>query len=80
MLIAIILINTIYWISLITQLGRLKIWNSSFLSGLYRFSGEHGDYAVKNIIDLLAIKDAVLIAISFMIILLYKKEVKNEIL
>jgi len=86
-----IVINTIYWISLINLLGSfdnktweiykykssksvLKMWNLSFLSGLYRYSGEHGDYAVKNIISLLTITDAVLIAISFMIILLYKKE------
>jgi len=32
------------------------------------------EYAVKNLINLLAITDFVLIAISFIIILLYKKD------
>ena len=69
-LIAIILINTIYWISLIPRLFPLSS-ESRLIMSLYLTNKE---YAVKNIIDLLAITDAVLIAISFMIILLYKKE------
>jgi len=78
-LVFLIVINTIYWISLIYQLGRLGGINlyfldSYFLDGLLRYSGEGGNYAVKNIIDILTITDAVLIAISFMIILLYKKD------
>lgn len=55
-LIAVILINTIYWISLVSLEG-----------GLFRHSASR-------IINLLAITDAVLIAISFMIIHLYKKD------
>ncbi|MBA7493085.1 hypothetical protein ES702_03640 [subsurface metagenome] len=73
-LIAVIFINTIYWISLITQFVSSHWAKSNFLRSLYLYSGEGGTYIVKNIISLLAITDAVLIAISFMIILLYKKE------
>lgn len=69
-----IVINTFYWISLIYQLGRFAWLHSNFIRGLHSYSGEAGTYAVKNIIELLAITDAVLIAISFMVILLYKKE------
>ncbi len=61
-LIAIIFINTIFWISLISNTG-----GGSLISGLFMNS-------VPRVINLLAITDAVLIAISFMIILLYKKE------
>ena len=69
-LIAIILINTIYWISLIPKLTTSYL-ESRLIKSLYLINKE---YAVKNIIDLLTITDAVLIAISFMIILLYKKD------
>ena len=69
-LIAIILINTIYWISLIPRLFPLSS-ESRLIMSLYLTNKE---YAVKNIIDLLAITDAVLIAISFMIILLYRNK------
>jgi len=76
-LIAVIFINTFYWISLIYQLGRFAWLHSNFLRGLHSYSGEAGTYAVKNIIELLAITDIVLIAISFMIILLYKERTKG---
>ncbi|GAG61640.1 unnamed protein product [marine sediment metagenome] len=69
--IAIILINTIYWISLIPRLFPPYSSESRLIKGLY-FTNE--EYAVKNIIDILAITDAVLIATSFMIILLYKNK------
>lgn len=73
-LVLLIVINTFYWISLIYQLGGQGWVDSPFLFGLLHYSGEGGKYTVKNIIELLAITDIVLIAISFMIILLYKKE------
>jgi len=61
-LIAVILINTIYWISLISNTcGGLLI------EGLRMNSAPR-------VINLLTITDAVLIAIYFMMIPLYKKE------
>ncbi len=68
--IAVILVNTIYWISLFPKIGRLEHFQSDLIRGL----GCGNEYTVKNIIDLLTITDAVLIAISFMVILLYKKD------
>jgi len=62
LLIAIIFINTIFWISLISNTG----WGS-LIEGLRMNSAPR-------VINLLAITDAVLVAVSFMIIHLYKKE------
>jgi len=70
-LIFLIVINTFYWISLISKLIT-SFSESRLIMSLYLTNKE---YAVKNIIDLLAITDAVLIAISFMVFLLKNKNV-----
>lgn len=69
--IAVILLNTIYWINLIPRLIGPSRYESRLIMSLYLTNEE---YAVKNLINLLAITDIVLIAISFMIIILYKKD------
>jgi len=68
--IAILILNTFYWINSISQMANKK--------GLHTFSEKlsmalHWE-ASKGFINILLITDAVLIAIYFMIILLYKKE------
>ncbi len=65
------MLNKIYWINLIPRLIGLSCYESRLIMSLYLTNEE---YAAKNLINLLAITDAVLIAISFMIILLNKKD------
>lgn len=70
-LVLLIVINTFYWTNLISRLIGPSLYESKLLISLYLANKE---YTVKNLINLLAITDAVLIAIYFMIILLYKKD------
>jgi len=72
-LIAVILINTIYWISLTHILSKASSFKSKLIES---FLLTNREYNVINPINLLAITGIVLIliAISFIIILLNKKD------